>query len=223
MGEEAQSAACMIRSTVGEAGARRLAIAATIVAGSQLGHAIGYFARFGLAAGGHQATGVHAYFPGLIGLLSALVGGVLMACLVLVAAARLLGGLAPGRRARRQLRFFDLLPALFVCQLVVFAGQELIESIAAGDPLPSAIELLLWGGVGQLPAACIAAGALGWLTARIETAWTVLVAGATRVFSEPVAPAAIGLPAPPQERVRESIFPSAFPTRGPPRLLSQAA
>ena len=200
---------------------RRLAIATTIVAGSQLGHALAYLVRFGSAAGERQAAGVHAYFPGLIGAVSAGIGGALMACLVLVAAARLLRGARPGHRSRRAVGFLDLLPALFVCQLLVFMGQETIESFAGGGPVPSVVEQLLWGSLGQLPAACAAAAVLSWLSARTEAAWDVLLAAVARLAPEPF----LAIPMRGQRldaapvRALTSAFPSAFRKRGPPRRL----
>src|SRR5215467_12954562 len=63
---------------------RRAAVPVAILAGSELGHAIVYSARFGLDAGGRQATGAHAYLPALAGGLSAVLGTVLMTSLLVV-------------------------------------------------------------------------------------------------------------------------------------------
>jgi hypothetical protein len=207
----------MIVSIVWGPRMRRAAVVFAIVAGSQLGHAIVYFARFGAAAGSRQATGVHAYFPALAGGLSAVLGVAVLACLLAVAAAR---SLTPGpsvRRLRATARFSDLLPALFAAQVLVFMGQESIESLASGGHLPSLVELLFWGAFGQLPAAAVAAAALTWLLARLETAWAVLVDGVARLACEP-APLAPGRPARPDRPALRltSAFPSAFRKRGPP-------
>jgi hypothetical protein len=189
-----------------------------ILAGSQLGHAIVYGARYGAGAGSAQATGAHSYLPALATGLSAVVGLAVMAALLVAAAAR---SLAPGpaiRRMRATTRFFDLLPALFAAQVLLFMGQETIESLAAGGHLPSLVELVVWGTFGQLPAAAIASVALSWLLARVESAWTTLVAGVARLLGEPSTPAP-ERPAPPEPvpALRlATAFPAAFRKRGPP-------
>jgi hypothetical protein len=198
-----------------------VAIVSAILAGSQLGHAIAYYARYGVAAGGRQSTGVHAYFPTFTGGLSALLGGSLMICLLLIAAARSAGLTPPGHRWRVTARYLDLLPALFLAQLLVFMGQETIEAWAAGGHVPSVVEQLLWGALGQLPAAALAAGVLTWLLTRLEAAWTTLVGGVARLLDEPAPPVSVraaqtGTDAP---RRLASAFPSAFRKRGPPSLL----
>jgi hypothetical protein len=196
---------------------RRAAAAFAILAGSQLGHAIVYYARFGAAASGRQATGVHAYFPGLAGGLSAVLGLAAMACLLAVAAARSLAPAPAARRLRATTRFFDLLPVLFAAQVLLFMGQESVESLAAGRHLPSLVDLVLWGAFGQLPAAAVAAAALTWLLARLETAWAVLVDGVARLIGEPE-PLVLWRPTRPSPAAQRlaSAFPSAFLKRGPP-------
>jgi hypothetical protein len=197
---------------------RRAAVLLAILAGSQLGHAIVYYARFGLDAGAEQATGAHAYFPALVSGVGAVLGVAVMACLLAVAAAR---SLAPGpaaRRLRATTRLFDLLPALFAAQLLVFMGQETIESLATGGHLPSLVELVVWGAFGQLPAAAVAAVAVTWLLARLETAWTALVDGVARLLGEPSTPSPerSARPEPAPARRLASAFPAAFLKRGPP-------
>jgi hypothetical protein len=200
---------------------RAVAVLLAILAGSQLGHAIVYLARYGLDAGRLQSTGVHSYLPALAGVLSGVLGVLLMTSLLVVAAARALEPAHAGWRRRATLRFFDLLPALFAAQLLVFVVQETIEGLAAGGGhLPSVVEVLFWGTLGQLPAAAVAAAAVAWLLARLEAAWTVLVGGVARLIHEP-APAlqrAIR-PEPAPARRLASTFPSAFRKRGPPALL----
>lgn len=204
---------------MGRSRLRVIAVTVAILAGSQLGHAIAYYMRFGLDAGSRQSQGVHSYLPTLAGGLSAALGVLLMTGLLVIAAARSLGPLHIGYRRRATLRFSDLLPALFAVQFVVFAGQETIESVAAGGGhLPSAVELLFWGTVGQLPAAAIAAALVTWLLTRLEAAWTILLDGAKRLFQEPPAPALVGPARPEPAPVLRlaSAFPSAFRKRGPP-------
>lgn len=190
-----------------------------ILAGSQLGHAIVYYTRFGLGAGNRQSAGVHSYFPALAGGLSAALGILLMTGLLVIAAARSLGPVPVGCRRRATLRFFDLLSALFVVQLLVFAGQETIEGLAAGGRhLPSVIELLFWGSLGQLPAAAITAAVITWLFTRLEEAWTILLDGAARMLHEHSTPALerASRPDPTAALRLASAFPSAFCNRGPP-------
>src|SRR5262249_5078071 len=120
-------------------------------------------------------------------------------------------------RLRATARFFDLLPALFAAQLLVFMGQESIESLAAGGHLPSLVELLVWGAFGQLPAAALATAALTWLLARLETAHAALLDRAARLLGDP-APLTPGRPARPERPALPlaSTFPAAFLKRGPP-------
>jgi hypothetical protein len=136
--------------------------------GSQAGHLLAYQLRFGAAAQQVQSTGVHGYFPvvaktALGALAAALIGG-----LVLVGLARLLSG----RRVRSgsEPSFVSLLAILFSLQLAAFAAQEIVEALVAGTSVMSAAELLLWGTMGQLPVAIVAASGLRWLSARVESA-----------------------------------------------------
>jgi hypothetical protein len=199
---------------------RRAAILLALLAGSQLGHAIVYAARFGLDAGSRQASGVHGYFPALTGVLSAAAGTVLLTALLATAAARSLRPCPPVHRVRATARFFDMMPPVFAAQFLVFTGQETIESLVAGGGRPpSTVELFYWGTLGQLPAAMIATGILTWLLARLESAWSVLLEGAVGVLDAPTAPSreratglqrnAVALP---------TTYPAAFHTRGPPAL-----
>src|SRR5260370_13058832 len=149
---------------------RRLALAALALGllGSQAGHLLAYKLRFGAAAQQIQSTAAHAYFPMVattpLGALSAaLIGG-----LLLVGLARILSG----RRVRSDSEpsYISLLAVLFSLQLATFAAQEIGEAIVAGPRVMSAPELLLWGTLGQLPVAVIAASGLRWLSARVESA-----------------------------------------------------
>jgi hypothetical protein len=106
---------------------RCAAILVAVLAGSQLGHALVFGARFGLEAGSRQAFGVHGYFPALTGGLSAALGVLLMTALLLAAAARSLRPAPAVYRIRATARFFDVMPLLFAAQLAVFMGQETVE------------------------------------------------------------------------------------------------
>src|ERR1051326_3900912 len=155
--ESAPWPSSIILGTVGDVRRRRAAVVAAALAGSQLGHAIVYVARFGGAAATVQATGAHAYYPAVAGVLSGVVGGGLLAILGLLAASRIVAASARHCMHRRTTGVLDVLPLLVAAQLFVFMGQESIEAMAAGLPVPSALELLLWGTLGQLPAALLAA------------------------------------------------------------------
>lgn len=220
---EAKSGSIMLRN-VERSRLRSIALPIVGVAGSQLGHAVAFFLKYGSTAAGTQTSGVHAYFPTLTAVLSALVGGGLMAALILLATVRLVDSAPIGYRRRRATRVFDILPTLFVAQLAVFVGQEMIETLAAGGPIPSVIELLFWGAVGQLPAALLAACVVSWFSARIEAAWTCLVAAAARILPEPAMPARepAQRPEPVLSLTLAATFPPAFQKRGPPVLLAAA-
>jgi hypothetical protein len=198
---------------------RRTAVALAVLAGSQLGHAIVYYARFGAAAGGRQAAGVHGYFPALTGGLSAAIGGLAMVCLLVLAAARATRTGPAIYRSRATVRFLDALPALFATQLLVFVGQEVIEGLASSPAhLPSLVELLVWGAFGQLPAAAVAAALLTWLLMRVDAAWSALVDGTARLLHEHFTPA-FERPLRPEPALAlrlASAFPSALRKRGPP-------
>jgi hypothetical protein len=96
------------------------------------------------------------------------ISAALIAGLVLVGLARLLSG----RRVRSgsEPSFVSLLAILFSLQLAAFAAQEIVEALVAGTSVMSAAELLLWGTMGQLPVAIVAASGLRWLSARVESA-----------------------------------------------------
>jgi hypothetical protein len=197
---------------------RRIAVLFAVLAGSQLGHALTYFARFGTDSGRYESTGVHGYYPALAAGLGGALGVVLLTGLVVVAVARCTLLAPAGCRPRATVRFLDVLSAAFAVQLMVFAGQEIIEALAAGHAVPSVGELLLWGAVGQLPAAAIAATVIVWLLTRLDAAWTALVEGTPRLLLQSTTPVLecatrSGVDA----RLRlGSAFPSAFRRRGPP-------
>jgi putative effector of murein hydrolase LrgA (UPF0299 family) len=153
----------------------KLLLAGAAVAASQAGHLLAYEARFGTAANALQSTGAHGYFPVVV---KAAVG---VACMLgltglfAIGLARALGGRrVDGDSAPQYVR---LLAVLFTMQLAVFAGQEVAEALAAGVPVSSVGDLLLWGTLGQLPVALVAAAALRWLLARFESAVSVIRVG----------------------------------------------
>ena len=137
---------------------------------SQAGHLLAYGLRYGAAAGAVQSQGAHAYFPVAAQLAGGLAGLAALVCLLVLGAARRLG--AGGPLERRPL--MDYLPVFFALQLGFFFGQETVESLVAGAPAPDAVALLLWGAVGQLPAALVAALAFSWFAARVAPALRAL-------------------------------------------------
>jgi hypothetical protein len=136
--------------------------------GSQAGHLLAYQLRFGAAAQHLQSTGAHGYFPLLAKTSLGVVGAALVAGLLLIGLARVLTGRSS--RAGAGPSYVGLLAVLFTVQLACFVGQEVGEALLAGSPIDSAPHLLLWGTLGQLPVAALAAVALGWLARRYETA-----------------------------------------------------
>lgn len=135
---------------------------------SQAGHLLAYQIRFGAAAQQVQSSGAHAYFPLVAKTALGAVASVLIAGLLLVGLARILSG----RRERSVTgpSYLSLLAFLFSIQLTVFAAQEVAEGLIAQSPIGTAPQLLLWGTLGQLPIAVVAALALRWLATRVETA-----------------------------------------------------
>lgn len=171
---------------------RRVAAGFGIAAlGSQAGHILAYQLRYGPAAQQVQSSGAHAYFPSLTKTFAGLTAAAFLGCLFLVGLSRVLGG-------RRDLRdqpvaLLRLAAALYTAQLTLFVGQEIVESHAAGIANGPGFELVLWGMIGQLPVALVAAVALRWLLGRVEPA----VAGLTAQFVPPVRaplPAAVFVP-----------------------------
>jgi hypothetical protein len=137
--------------------------------GSQAGHLLAYQLRFGAAAQHVQSTGAHGYFPLMAKTSLGAVGAALVACLLLIGLARVLTGRASSRTAAGP-PYLGLLAILFTTQLACFVGQEIGEALLAGAPVDSAPHLVLWGTLGQLPVAALAAVALGWLARRYESA-----------------------------------------------------
>jgi hypothetical protein len=167
---------------------------------SQAGHMLVYAVVYGPVAAHVQSTGAHAYFPALVKTAFGLTAAFMLLALAAVGLARMLAGRrvpsipAPG--------FGRLLAMLFCLQLACFMVQESIET-AAGAPATSAAALLLWGSLGQLPVAALAALALRWIAVRVGPAVASLlqpIAGAVRlthyVVAVPAVPFAVQTAAP---------------------------
>jgi hypothetical protein len=148
---------------------RTVAMLGIALAGSQAGHLLSYQLRFGAAAQQVQSSGAHAYFPLLVRTSLGILAIVLLASLFFIGLARVLVGRSTVR-ATSTTSFIGLLATLFTIQLACFAGQEVGEALIAHARVASPADLLLWGAMGQLPMAALAATALGWIFTRFETA-----------------------------------------------------
>jgi hypothetical protein len=137
--------------------------------GSQAGHLLAYEMRFGAAALHVQSSGTHAYYPTLAKTSLGVAAMAVLAGLAVVGLARALSGQAPTRAGSAR-PYLSLLAGVFTVQLALYAGQEVVEAAAAGVPVDSAAHLLMWGTLGQLPVAVVAATALRWLLVRFESA-----------------------------------------------------
>jgi hypothetical protein len=156
---------------------------------AQAGHLLAYQLRFGAAAQQIQSSGAHMYFPGLIRASLGMAATLILSGVFVVGLARILSG--------RPIRpdstppFFRLFAVMFTIQLAWFAGQEVVEALVAGAPVASVADLLLWGTLGQLPVAVVAAAGLRWLLARFEAAVTeiriALATIPTQLFSHAIA------------------------------------
>jgi hypothetical protein len=197
-------------------GRRAAAGFAIAVLGSQAGHLLAYQVRFAGAAQQLQSSGAHAYFPALAKAFLGFGGLALLACLFMLGLARVLAG-------RRQLAadapsLLSLLAALFTLQLALFLGQESLEARLAGIANPSGLDLVLWGTIGQLPAAAVGAVALRWLFARVAPSVAYVIAALTSPVQPPLPSPVFAITrrlAPAPVFVSDSPLPS-LTRRGPP-------
>jgi hypothetical protein len=157
------------------------------IAGSQAGHMLVYALVYGPAAGQVQSAGAHGYFPALVKTGFGLTAVFALLALAAVGLARVMAGrrvqAAPAPSLGR------LVAMLFCLQLTLFVVQESIE-MAAGAPASSPPALLLWGSLGQLPVAVLAALALRWIAVRVAPAIASLLqpmSGAIRLTTYCVA------------------------------------
>ncbi len=184
--------------------------------GSQAGHLLAYQVKFGAAAQQIQASGAHAYFPLVAKTALGAAAAALIGALVVMGLARILSG----RRVRSTTEpsYISLFAFLFSIQLAAFVAQETAEAIIASSSVGSAPGLMLWGTLGQLPIAAIAALALHWLSARVESAVGLIrdVIGAT----VPLRPAPlVAIPvyeASDQALLTSRVASSPLAKRGPP-------
>jgi hypothetical protein len=147
----------------------RLAVLGVGLVGAQAGHMLAFQLRFGSAAQHLQSSGAHAYFPTLAKATLGTIAAALLAALLVIGLARVLSRGSDARSVAAP-KYIELLAALFTIQLGCFITQEIGEAMIAGTATGSAPELLLWGTLGQLPVAAIAAIAVRWLSTRFESA-----------------------------------------------------
>jgi hypothetical protein len=181
---------------------------------SQAGHLLVYGLIYGPAAAQVQSTGAHGYFPTLVKTGFGLTAVFLLLALGAVGLARVLAG----RRvpAAPAPTFARLVALLFCLQLTFFIVQESLE-MAAGGPATSPAALLLWGSLGQLPVAVLAALALRWVAVEVAPAVASALrpmAGASRLVLSLVAISV----RPPAVEAATSLEPVFLPVtrRGPP-------
>jgi hypothetical protein len=183
---------------------------------SQAGHMLAYQVVFGTAAQQMQSSGAHAYFPTTAKAGLGILGIIAVAALLVIGSARMVGGRALGRVATRP-SFLRSIAALFTIQLAVFAVQETVESMVAGARPSSVTVLLLWGTLGQLPVAAVAALAVVWIATRFSQAVITLRRGlATRVASLAPAPLVSLTRTPVSLTVLAEPYMAAYRRRGPP-------
>jgi hypothetical protein len=194
-----------------------LAVVGIGILGSQAGHLLAFQLIFGSAAQHLQSTGSHAYFP-LVAktALGAIAAAVLLGMFV-IGLSRVLSGRS-GVARRSGLPFVQLVAALFTIQLACFITQEVVESMVSGTGSASAPSLLLWGTLGQLPIAAVAAIGLRWLWTRFEAAVEDLRAVLTAVRTPwiPAIVTAQAWPAPNSALLRSQLVRSSPRRRGPP-------
>ena len=173
-------------------GRRQALIAAAVgILGSQAGHLLTYQLLFGSAAQHLQSSGQHAYLPLLAKTALGAVAAVFLAGMFVIGLARMISGRSRVE-AGSQNSYVELLALLFTVQLACFIVQEVTEAAIAGTSAASAPYLLLWGTLGQLPVAAVAAIGLRWLWTRFESAVEGLRA-VLALVSAPAVPALLAM------------------------------
>ncbi len=196
-----------------------LAVLGLGLLGSQAGHLLAYQIRFGASAQQIQSTGAHAYFPLVAKTAVGAAAAALIGALLVVGLARILGG----RRipSTTEPSYVSVLAFLFSIQLAAFVAQEIAEAIVVGSTMRSAPDLMLWGTLGQLPIAAIAALAFRWLSARVEAAVGVLLDVVGAIVPSPLPPPLpiLSYAASDQALLTSRIAWSDLAKRGPPSSL----
>lgn len=201
-------------------GSRALAVLGLGLVASQAGHLLAFQLRFGSAAQHMQSSGAHAYFPLFAKTALGAMAAIFVAAIFVIGLARVLDGRSRTRTGSRP-RYIELIAALFTVQLVCFIVQEVGEALVAGAAVDSAPHLLLWGTLGQLPVAAVAAVALGWLWTRFEAAVGDLraVLVVTQARQAPVAMAVAMWPVADRALLLARVAGGSLDKRGPPSSL----
>jgi hypothetical protein len=192
-----------------------LSVAGLAIAGSQAGHLLAYTLRFGAAAASLQSSGAHAYFPSIVKPALGIAAMALLGVLLAVGLARAVAG----RRLEHEPApsFLRLLAVLYTVQLGCFAAQETAEAALNGASPSSASVLILWGTIGQLPVAVVAAIALRWLLVRLPPALLALRSrGEAALQLLPYTAALVLVPVTAGSRPASDGFANAISLRGPP-------
>jgi hypothetical protein len=166
------------------------AVAVAVLA-AQAGHLLAYQLRFGAAAQQIQSSGAHLYFPGLVRASLGVAAMLILAGVFVAGLARVLSGRSI--RPDSTPPFLRLLAVMFTMQLTWFAGQEVSEALVAGARVASVADLLLWGTLGQLPVALVAAAGLRWLLASFQSAVAELRIALATIPTQLSAPLSIAL------------------------------
>jgi hypothetical protein len=200
-----------------------LAAASLGVGLSQPGHLCAYLAQYGWQGFALSTQGVHAYFPVIVELSTAGLGGFVLLVVLGLGLGRMAVGHALGRTrepllpAGPVLRLFLIAGAV---QMSIYLSQETIENVLDRSVLDGSllVSMLAWGAAGQLPLALLAALALRWLSLRLHVAVEVIRSTLAAIIPPPPEPVSIVVT--PDAQDRESALsqtaPSAFRKRGPP-------
>jgi hypothetical protein len=139
---------------------------------AELGHQLGFVERNGARGFALEAVGVHQYFPTLMSVVGAGLGGAALAILLVLSLGRLALGGALGRAPQLAVPVRRLLPLLLALQLAVYLTQETSEALASGQLVTARwlMSTLVWGLAAQAPVALLAALALSWLSTRLDCA-----------------------------------------------------
>ncbi len=198
---------------------RLVALGGVGLVASQAGHLLAYWLLYRSFAPSVQSNGAHSYFPLLAKTSLGIAAVAILAALLIISVSRLVA-LRPGSQITRSPSYFRLLAALFTIQITFFVVQETIESHLAGTYTPTALYLFLIGMFGQLPVAALAAVALKWLWARLETALSALRnVVAVRAIAHRTIAAILTFPVPVYQPALAETCPAVYVKRGPPPIL----
>lgn len=198
---------------------RLVALCGVGLVASQAGHLLAYWLLYRSSAPSVQSSGAHSYFPVVAKTSFGIAAVAILATLLVVSVCRLVA-LRPGSKVTHSPSFFSLLAALFTIQITFFVVQETVEANLAGTFTPTALYLFLIGMFGQLPIAALAAIALKWLWARLETALSALrnVVSVRAIGHDTIA-AILTFPLQVYQPALAETCPAVYVKRGPPPSL----